>query len=163
MRGFLWKGKDFGSRRAPISWAQMCLPKTCGGWNLKDLITWNAAAVIKHCWALSMTQDRLWVKWVHMYYIKKKDFLTTPIANGLTWSLWKIWQSREILQNAGGGEQFVHASKFRIQKVYAHIREVGPKVDWRRLICNNKGSLKSTFTLWMAIENRLTTTERLLN
>lgn len=82
-RVFLWTGCDSNSKKAPISWAQMCLPKSCGGWNLKDLITWNTAAVIKHCWALSMKQDRLRVKWVHMYYIKQKDSWTMPVPNYL--------------------------------------------------------------------------------
>ncbi|XP_021837124.1 uncharacterized protein [Spinacia oleracea] len=85
-RVFHWTGGDSNSRRAPVAWDQMCLPKVCGGWNLKDLTIWNKAAVIKHCWALSLKQDRLWIKWVHIYYIKQKDFWSMSIPSGLTWT-----------------------------------------------------------------------------
>ncbi|XP_021843570.2 uncharacterized protein [Spinacia oleracea] len=59
-RSFLWTGSEVGSRKGPVSWEQWCLPKSNGRWNLKDLTIWNKAAVMKHCWALSMKQDRLW-------------------------------------------------------------------------------------------------------
>ncbi|XP_010690622.1 uncharacterized protein LOC104904129 [Beta vulgaris subsp. vulgaris] len=35
------------------------------------------------------------------------------------------------------------------------------KMEWSRLICNNKASPKSKFTLWMALQNRLPTADRL--
>ncbi|XP_021863807.2 uncharacterized protein [Spinacia oleracea] len=62
----LVKSVLFGSRKAVVSWEQLCLPKSCGGWNLKDLTVWNKAAVLKHCWALALKRDRLWVRWVHV-------------------------------------------------------------------------------------------------
>ncbi|XP_056687157.1 uncharacterized protein [Spinacia oleracea] len=62
-----WTGSESGSRKAPVAWEQLCFPKSNGGWNLKDLTIWNKAAVMKHCWALSMKQGRLWVRWIHTY------------------------------------------------------------------------------------------------
>ena len=84
-RVFLWTGGDAGSRKAPISWEQLCLPKSCGGWNLKDLGIWNKAAVLKHCWALALKQDRLWVRWIHTYYVKQNNFWTMPVPNYLVY------------------------------------------------------------------------------
>ncbi|XP_021849733.2 uncharacterized protein [Spinacia oleracea] len=81
---------ELGSKKAPVAWEQMCFPKSCGGWNLTNLVIWNKATVVKHLWALSMKQDRLWVKWIHIYYVKNQNFWSMPVPNGLTWSLRKI-------------------------------------------------------------------------
>ncbi|XP_021837093.2 uncharacterized protein [Spinacia oleracea] len=140
-RSFLWIGTDVGSRKARVAWENLCLPKTCGGWNLKDVTTWNKVAVLKHCWALSMKQDGLWVKWMHTYYIQQRDFWSMPIPNGLTWSMRKIWHQRNILLQAGGGSQFVVAGKFRIHKAYKHLHHNGVQ---------------------LTVQNRLATKDRLI-
>ncbi|XP_056685776.1 uncharacterized protein [Spinacia oleracea] len=162
-RCFLWTGSDIGSKKAPVSWDHLCLPKSCGGWNLKDLTIWNKAAVLKHCWALSMKQDRLWVKWIHTYYVKQMDFWTMPIPSGLTWSLRKIWQYRDVLMQAGGVTQFVHNDKFKISKMYKHLQSGASHVHWKRITCNSKASPKGTFITWLALQNRLPTKDRLIS
>lgn len=48
VRYFLWTCFECGSRKAPIAWEHMCSSKSCGAWNLIDLITWNKTAVTKH-------------------------------------------------------------------------------------------------------------------
>ncbi|XP_056688471.1 uncharacterized protein [Spinacia oleracea] len=80
-RCFLLTGSEAGSKKAHVSWEQLCLPKSSGGWNLKDLTIWNKAAFLKNFWALSLKQDRLWVKWIHTYYIKNNNFWSMPIPN----------------------------------------------------------------------------------
>ncbi|XP_056685808.1 uncharacterized protein [Spinacia oleracea] len=162
-RCFLWTGSDIGSKKAPVSWDHMCLPKSCGGWNLKDLTIWNNAVVLKHSWALSMKQDRLWVKWIHTYYVKQLDFWTMPIPPGLTWSLRKIWQYRDVLMQVGGVNQFIHAGKFKISKMYKHLQSGASHVHWKRITCNSKASPKGTFITWLALQNRLPTKDRLIS
>ncbi|XP_056688387.1 uncharacterized protein [Spinacia oleracea] len=162
-RTFLWTGGGLGSKKAHVAWEQLCFPKSSGGWNLRDLTIWNKAAVLKHCWALSQKQDRLWIKWVHMYYVKNKDFWTMSIPNGLTWSLRKIWSGRDVFAATGGCTQFLSAGKYKIQKMYKHLKQNGPKMDWRRLICNNFASPKSIFLLWLTVQNRLLTKDRLIH
>jgi len=44
--------------------------KVAGGLNLVNLKVWNKAAVLKMCWDIEKKQDRLWIKWIHSYYIK---------------------------------------------------------------------------------------------
>ncbi|XP_056690170.1 uncharacterized protein [Spinacia oleracea] len=161
-RNFLWSWSDAESKKASVAWESMCLPKNCGGLNLKDLTVWNKSAVIKHCWALAMKQDRLWIKWIHVYYVKNKDFWSMDIPEGLTWSLRKVWASREILTDVGGPDQFVHVGKSSIHKMYKHLRQQGSSVIWKRIICNSKASPKATFVAWLALQNRLATKDRLV-
>ncbi|XP_056688114.1 uncharacterized protein [Spinacia oleracea] len=47
-RCFLWAGSEGGSRKGLVAWEHLCLPKSCGGWNLKDLTIWNKASITKH-------------------------------------------------------------------------------------------------------------------
>lgn len=68
-RIYLWTGKETPSRKASLAWEQVCLPKVCGGLNLRNMIIWNQAALLKLLWAISVKKDRLWIQWVHSYFI----------------------------------------------------------------------------------------------
>lgn len=81
---------------------------------------------------------------------------------GLTWSLKKIWAIKEIIAQANGVGQFIRAGKFRVQKMYQHLRYSDVKVPWRRISCNNKASPKATFIACLAIQNRITIKEKLI-
>lgn len=70
-RTFLWTGKSVPSKKAPVAWEQMCLPKVAGGWNILDIEVW--AAISKYFLCLAEKKDRLWIKWLHTYYIKQHD------------------------------------------------------------------------------------------
>ncbi|XP_056685650.1 uncharacterized protein [Spinacia oleracea] len=160
-RCFLWTGSDLGSKKAPVVWEQMCFPKSCGGWNLTNLVIWNKATVVKHLWALSMKQDRPWVKWIHIYYVKNQNFWSMPVPNGLTWSLRKIWHSRDMVMQVGTFDQFTYASKFKINKMYKYLHDIGGHVSWKRIICNSKATPKAAFIVWLALHKRLPTKDRL--
>ena len=43
-----------------MSWAQLCLPKVSGGWNIPQLELWNKSATIKLLWNLARKADSLW-------------------------------------------------------------------------------------------------------
>ncbi|XP_056691739.1 uncharacterized protein [Spinacia oleracea] len=128
----------------------------------KDLTIWNKAAVLKHCWDLSMKQDRLWIKWMHTYYVKHHNFWTMQVPNGLTWSMRKIWANRDVFVDSGDTGQFITHGKYSIQKMYLHLRQNATAVSWKRIVCNSKASPKATFIVWLALQNRLATKERLL-
>ncbi|XP_021836297.2 uncharacterized protein [Spinacia oleracea] len=67
-----------------------------------------------------------------------------------------------LLLKANGVDQFVQAGKFRIQKMYKFLHPVGAQVGWKRLICNSHASPKSTFIMWLAVQNRLATKDKLI-
>ncbi|XP_056689712.1 uncharacterized protein [Spinacia oleracea] len=87
----LVKSVLFGSRKAAVSWEQLCLPKSCGGWNLKDLTVWNKDAVLKNCWALAFKQDRLWGNGVDQFVqagkfrIQKMYKFLHPVGDQVGW------------------------------------------------------------------------------
>ncbi|XP_010693933.1 uncharacterized protein LOC104906814 [Beta vulgaris subsp. vulgaris] len=63
----------------------------------------------------------------------------------------------------GGWNEVCKAGKFSIKQAYKLLQGVQQHVPWRRLICNNHASPKSKFIVWLAIQNRLATTDRLIN
>lgn len=85
------------------------------------------------------------------------------VPTGLTWSMRKIWHQRNIFAQAGGVQSFVHGGKFRICKAYQFLKPKATLVHWKRIICNTRASPKSAFIVWLALQNRLATKDRLLS
>ena len=160
-RIFLWTGLTDPSKRSLVAWHSLCLPRSAGGWNLKEMGLWNKAAVSKLLWALTHKKDRLWSRWVHTYYIKNRP-LSTQWPATISWSLRKILDSHTLIDDVGGWDAVVQKGKFSIKLMYKHLLGVHDKVPWKRVVCNNKASPKSVFITWLALWNRLPTRDRLL-
>ncbi|XP_057247418.1 uncharacterized protein LOC130589840 [Beta vulgaris subsp. vulgaris] len=150
------------SKKAPIAWSRFYDPKSYGGWNLVNMTLWNKAAMLKLLWAIAYKSDRLWVNWVHAYYIKRLKYTTVSITANTSWLLRKIIDTRENLNLLGGWNEVSKAGKFSIKQAYKLLQGAQPSVPWKRLICNNHASPKSKFIVWLAIHNRLATTDRLI-
>lgn len=41
-------------------------------WSLRDCNLWNTAALWKYIWQVAQKEDILWIRWVHIIYIKNK-------------------------------------------------------------------------------------------
>ena len=66
-RRFLWKGATGETKKAPVAWSTLQMPRSAGGWNIINMEIWNKAALLKLLWAIAFKRDKLWVKWVHAY------------------------------------------------------------------------------------------------
>lgn len=51
--------------------------------------------------------------------------------------------------------------KFSIKKTYSILMGAWDRVIWRRVLCNNKASPKSKFLVWLAVQNRIATIDRI--
>ncbi|XP_048502877.1 uncharacterized protein LOC125498668 [Beta vulgaris subsp. vulgaris] len=109
---------------------------------------------------MNSQQDKLWVRWVHAYYIKRGTIENVTINSNTSWLLRKILDTRELLRDIGGWEEVSNIQKFSIKKAYNQMQENFERVNWRRLICNNQATPKSKFILWLALLSRLTTTDK---
>lgn len=99
-----------------MAWETVCLPKSAGGLNLLNLRMWNQAAICKLLWALSMKKEKLWITWVHSYYIKNQDMKTMPIPTQAAWMIRKIITMRKVWMTLGDTDKLVHGGKFMISK-----------------------------------------------
>ena len=101
-RVFLWTGKSGISKRDLIAWEHICLPKSAGGWNVINLKCWNQVALSKHFWNLANKKDVLWVKWVHEYYIKRRNILLMEAPAQASWVVKKIFDASKTFSYVNG-------------------------------------------------------------
>lgn len=161
-RCFLWTGKSNPSKKALVSWQQVCLPKEKGGLHIMDLVCWNQAAITKVLWDIANKSDSLWVRWLHAYYIKRTALWDLKAPNKCSWNLKQILKARELVDLVGGWAKVTKQGRYSIKALYDCLRPEAPKVEWRRIVCNTKASPSSSFIAWLAIQQRLATKDRLL-
>lgn len=92
---FLWTGGVGISRKSPVSWRNVCTPKSKGGLHIVDLVVWNQVAMLKLLWNLSQKTYSIWVKWIHSFYFKKEDIMEGKIKQSSSGMTRKIPQQRE--------------------------------------------------------------------
>lgn len=78
------------------------MPRSCGGLNLRNLVLWNTAALMKHFWSIALKEDRLWVQWIHSYYIKGRDVMSCSVLVTASWEFKKIMKLRCLIEQWGG-------------------------------------------------------------
>lgn len=128
-RTFLWTGKSAVSKRALVAWEKICLPKASGGLGIVNLSIWNKAALSKLCWKLFKEKDVIWIKWIHGFYIKNRDFQTITIPTQCCWMIRKILEARRYLKFDDTG-----IDTMPIKKMYLSILGERTQVGW--LACN---------------------------
>ena len=72
-RSYLWSGAGQITKKALIAWERVCRPRSEGGLGLINMHIWNRAAIAKLCWDLENKEDKLWIKWIHTYYLKGQN------------------------------------------------------------------------------------------
>nr|GEY67091.1 hypothetical protein [Tanacetum cinerariifolium] len=92
VRRFLWKG------RSKVAWEAVCLPKDEGGLGVRRLDTFNKALMVSHIWKLLSLKESLWVKWVHIYKLKGRNFRDILIRGRLSWGWRKVLQIRPLIR-----------------------------------------------------------------
>ncbi|KAH0682843.1 hypothetical protein KY289_020595 [Solanum tuberosum] len=90
---FLWNGETQVKGKALVAWDILCWPKVAGGLNVIDIYMWNKAAILKHLWDLNKKKDKLWIVWVHTFYLKGRKPWEV-IENQASWIVRKILQAR---------------------------------------------------------------------
>lgn len=106
------------------------MPKNAGGWNIIDMKLWNKAAVTKLLRCLAKKKDRIWIRWIHAYYIKGLDLFTMKCPNQASWIVQKIIGSAQYFQDDAKRAKLVESSHFSIKKLYLDMRSPIAKVQW---------------------------------
>lgn len=134
----------------------MCGPKAIGGMGIINMKIWNRAAVAKLCWDLAQKEDKLWIRWIHNYYIKNQRNWGNP--KQVSWMCRKIMSAKEIveqLQTTG-----VKAGS-KIKQIYLQMIGEQPRVQWKCLMYQNAARPKAYFIMWIMLNKRLLTANRL--
>ncbi|XP_019230433.1 PREDICTED: uncharacterized protein LOC109211357 [Nicotiana attenuata] len=111
-------------------WAQVfILPKkiiqfieVAGGLKFTNIELWNKAALCKLLWNICKKKEKLWVQWVHAYYIKDNNIWHTEPKNA-SWVIQKIFKAREQFQEARHSEADVSdMERFSTRKIYKELQ-----------------------------------------
>ncbi|XP_070013729.1 uncharacterized protein [Nicotiana sylvestris] len=137
---------------------KICTPKSVGGLNLINLHLWNKVAIAKICWDLAHKQDKLWIRWINAYYIKRQQLQQMPIPQQASWMVRRIIGSRATLLQT---HNINDNSKSIIRQIYLQLLGELPRVSWKCLIFQNTSRPKVIFTMWLLLHGRLLTKDRL--
>ncbi|XP_059285928.1 uncharacterized protein LOC132039468 [Lycium ferocissimum] len=121
-RTFLWTRSNNCSKKALVAWDMICRPKSAGGLNVLDLLTWNKATISKLLWALAMKKDKLWLLWIHSFYIKRQNLTTMRVPKQPCGIVRKIFKARKWIQGQADIVQalqpMISQGKYSIKKAY---------------------------------------------
>ncbi|XP_059291746.1 uncharacterized protein LOC132045218 isoform X2 [Lycium ferocissimum] len=143
----------------------ICRPRSAGGLQVLDLITWNKAAIGKLLWALAMKKEKLWVLWVHTFYIKGQDLSTMPVPKQPCWIVRKFFEARKWMQNqvdlVQSLQPMMKDGTYSIKTAYGMLQPQFSRAAWRNLVLVKGALPRHQFILWIALHQRLATVDRL--
>ncbi|XP_058725538.1 uncharacterized protein LOC131596817 [Vicia villosa] len=123
---------------------------------------WNIVSLLKCLWNICCKADNMWVKWIHNYYIKGDDVMSTVVKKDSTWIYKSIMQQREILGQVQHHWDFaVSNHKFSMRKFYLTLNDDHTRVSWFRLMCHNRARPRAILCLWITCHGRFSTKVRL--
>lgn len=138
----------------------ICSPRVARGLNLINLALWNKAAITKTCRELANKKDKLWIKCIHSYYIKDQMFANMGAPKQECSMVRKIFGPRsnlDFINNMQAQQRTI------IKQVYLQLLGNFPKVPWKGLMCQNQARPIAVFTMWLQVQGRLLTTDKLKN
>ncbi|GKA64872.1 RNA-directed DNA polymerase, eukaryota, reverse transcriptase zinc-binding domain protein [Tanacetum coccineum] len=140
-----------------------CGPKDQGGLGLKNLHLWNKALLAKHVWNIATKKDTLWVKWFHAVKLRGSSIWDISVENEDSWGWKNLISIRDQIKD-------------HVYEKFPMVTSlVAPRIDdqsedtivWK---ANNREEVdftvrqcipKHSFILWLAIQGRLTTLDKL--
>lgn len=151
-RIFLWNGSMGPSKRKLVSWEKVCMPRVVGGLNILNLYNWNKATVAKQLWVIASKVVNLWIKQVHIYYIKGEPLETCNIPRNAIWVIRKIFESRRTIMQAAELQGNLHTrlkmltigARFSIKKLYTTQFHKSQKFHERLLLYKQASTLDTS-------------------
>ncbi|XP_056688215.1 uncharacterized protein [Spinacia oleracea] len=144
-RSFLWSGQAYSQKNSNISWDSSCCDKKQGGLGFRDVINWNIASIGKYVWAIASKQDNVWIKWVHVVYIKDGDWWDyMPVASA-SWYWKKICAIKERLKLVYTQAELAAMPHYSVKTVYEKIIGPKPVIHWDNMLWNRLNIPKHRF------------------
>ncbi|XP_074282933.1 uncharacterized protein LOC141607480 [Silene latifolia] len=137
-KDFFW-GIIAGQRNMSYkSWNSICAPWGEGGFNVKELLSWNKALLSKWVWQLTTHRDCLWDSWSLTYNLKGKSIWEghALTCHGESWR--DIIKVKDALLELAGSKNAaffmlnscVSHGKFMVGRAYSLFRQCRPKLRW---------------------------------
>ncbi|XP_019258471.1 PREDICTED: uncharacterized protein LOC109236718 [Nicotiana attenuata] len=160
-RSYQWTGEGTVSKKALLAWEKICLPKSAGEFNVMNIAIWNKAVICKQFWNLCKEKKKLWILWVHSYYIRGRNIWKIQLKQA-SWMVGKIMKAQKTMMEAGfSQDDITNMNSCSVKHIYHMLRGTFEKVSWRKVVCHNGGCPRWNFVLTMTAHGRLYTKDRL--
>lgn len=115
-------------------------------------------------------RDCLWIRWLHTFYLKHHMLEHMPIPTNAVWVVRKILETRKFIGEIQGNQgdlisrlsQLQKGETFSIRKLYRLQFPQLERVPWKGIILQPNLHPRFKFILWLALQRRLATVDRLL-
>ncbi|XP_074288751.1 uncharacterized protein LOC141613907 [Silene latifolia] len=168
-KNFLWNSEEGQRKLVMKSWSSCCVPHTEGGYDIKEVLSWNKSIIIEWLWAIDNNSDSLWSIWNQVYNIKSANFWTMPIRayhseswrsilivrNDLIARAGSLETTRRILSNCTKG------GRLKLILIYDHFREKALRISGYRGVWQRAVLPKHSFIMVLAMQGRLATIDKL--
>lgn len=108
-----------------------------------------------------MKSDKMWVKFIHEFYMKRSDVKDYMVKGTESWMLEAMLKCRLEAFNMRSWQRINEGDKFPTRTIYKELMEKGHVVTWRKLVFSNGARPRALFHLWMVCMGRLYTKDRL--
>ena len=97
----------------------------------------------------------MWVRWVHSVYTKGGNWrvFNAPITS--RWTFKKVYKVKDLLS------QWVYNETCSIKEVYHELVGIRQVVHWARFMWNRSSIPKARFILWLVVNERLKSRDKL--
>ncbi|KAK4732122.1 hypothetical protein R3W88_025110 [Solanum pinnatisectum] len=141
---YVWTGTNHINKKALVAWEKICTPKSAGGLNITNLHLWNKATIAMTFWDLTHKQDKIWIRWIHSFYIKNHDIQVKPIPQHACWMNRKILKAKTVWNNC----QLMNQQSIT-RELYLRLIRDGMRVPWKCLMFNTTARPKAVFIMWL--------------
>ncbi|XP_020256684.1 uncharacterized protein LOC109833427 [Asparagus officinalis] len=161
-RKFLWGKSDTTFRIPLVSWDKVCYRKKQGGLGVFSASVWNLSSALRSLWLKKRILGCGNLKHWDIWHVKAKK------ENSWMWK--QLIKCRDRVVAATGGidnlkktlSAFYKDSKLQLSAVYSVFSPGSHMVPWYNTIWGKLNYPKHTFVLWLAVQNRLLTQDRLM-
>ncbi|XP_074300666.1 uncharacterized protein LOC141631964 [Silene latifolia] len=102
-RDYLWNVHDNTPKLYMKSWKSYYCPWAEGGFNIKEILSWNRANLGKWIWRILVQADSVWVHWNTVYNLRAETIWTADHKSHHFESWRGILKARDILVQLAGG------------------------------------------------------------
>ncbi|XP_057251794.1 uncharacterized protein LOC125498534 [Beta vulgaris subsp. vulgaris] len=160
-RCFLWSATHNDTKPGAVAWNKLCRYRKDSGLGFRDTGIWNMVALSKLAWGVAQKQDNLWVKWVHGVYIKESNWASYVAPSHASWAWKYVCQAKNLMNEKTNGVQWLINGQFSIKQYYQLPMRGNRQAVWARYVWNRYTLPKHRLIMWLAIQDRLKTRQRL--
>ncbi|KAK9682400.1 hypothetical protein RND81_10G071300 [Saponaria officinalis] len=122
------------------SWKSVTLPWDEGGFDVREILSWNKALIAKQLWLLLLPTGGVWFQWIHRYCLSRCSIWELSVQDSHAQSLRSILSvCSNLVRIAGSPDLALHAlrlccaaDKFSISRAYELFRPRATPLRWAR-------------------------------